>query len=64
MAWDNERREKSLRTKQRKAVLRNGKIRKAKAKKPDLTLYELAGKFDCSHMTIKRALAQQTTMDF
>lgn len=64
MAWTLTVREKALRNRQQKAIVRNGKIRDAKAANPGLSLYDLAGKFKCSHMTIKRALDKQTSLDF
>ena len=63
MAWNFTHRQKGLRNRKQKAVVRNGKIRAAKADNPNLSLHKLAGKFKVSHMTIKRALDKQTLLD-
>ena len=63
MAWTYTVREKALRNRQQKAVKRDGEIREKKRLHPDLSLYTLAKKFRCSHMTIKRALDKQTVLD-
>ena len=64
MPWNQAQRENGLKSRKESARRRDGKIRKAKGAKPELSLYELAGQFDCSHMTVKRALEQQLSLDF
>ena len=63
MAWTQSSRDKAVRKKRQKAEIRDGEIRAVKRARPYLTLQSLACQFGVSHMTIKRALDKQLTLD-
>ena len=63
MAWTQSSRDKAVRNKRQNALIRDGEIRAVKRARPYLTLHELADQFGVSHMTIKRALDKQLTLD-
>ena len=63
MAWTLTVREKALRNRQQKAVVRDAEIIEKKRLHPELSLYDLAKDFNVSHMTIKRALDKQSVLD-